>query len=152
VAGLVYLIGRRLFGERAGVLAGVGAAFFPSTFLWSLTTLKDTMFLFAVALLLWLLTEFLVTGRWVLIVPLLAAFALVGGVRFHIQAALGLLVPGTVLLQSRRQLPQKWAQVAVLAIGCAGLLFVSRGLQFFGIGTEYLNQRRYCAVDWNEEA
>ena len=152
VAGLVFLITRRVFGERAGILAGVAAAFFPSTFLWSLTNLKETMFLFGAALLLWLLTLLVTTGRWVLIVPLLAAFALVGGLRFHIQAMLGLLVPGTVLLQSRHQLPRKWAQAAVLAAGCAVLLMFSSGVQFFGVGTEYLNQRRYCAAVGAESA
>jgi Dolichyl-phosphate-mannose-protein mannosyltransferase len=152
VAGLVFLITRRVFGPRAGVLAGVATAFFPSTFLWSLLNLKETMFLFGAALLLWLLTLLITSGRWVLIVPLLAAFALVGGLRFHIQAMLGLLVPGTVLLQSRQQMPQKWVQAAVLATGCAVLLLFSSGVQFFSVGTEYLNQRRYCAAVGAESA
>jgi hypothetical protein len=147
VAGLVYLIARRLFGERAGMLAGVAAAFFPSTFLWSLTNLKETMFLFGVALLLWLLTELLFTGRWLLLAPMFAAFALVGGLRFHIQAMLAIVATGTVLLQPRQQLPQKWAQAAVLAVGCAILVWFSGGAQFLGASSPAsVNRLRYCAA------
>jgi 4-amino-4-deoxy-L-arabinose transferase-like glycosyltransferase len=137
---------RRLFGYTAGVFAGIAAAFFPSTFLWSLTGLKDTMFVFAVALLLWLLTLLLTTGRWPLMLPILAAFALVGGVRTHVQAMFTLLIPVAVLLQSRARLPQKWALSVVLLAGCLGLLWVSGGVQWFGFGVQVnqLNRTRYC--------
>jgi hypothetical protein len=146
VAGFVYLMARRLFGERAGMLAGVAAAFFPSTFLWSLTNLKETMFLFGVALLLWLLTELLFTGRWLLIVPLLAAFALVGGVRLYVQVMLAGVIPVAVALQERARLPQKWAQAVVLAVGCAVLVWASGGLVLLGMSPQRFNLQRECAA------
>jgi 4-amino-4-deoxy-L-arabinose transferase-like glycosyltransferase len=146
VAGLVFLITRRVFGPRAGIFAGVAAALFPSTFLWSLTNLKETMFLFGAALLLWLLTLLITSGRWVLIVPLLAALALVGGLRLYVQVMFAFLIPGTVLLQSRQQMPQKWAQAAVLATGCAVLLWFSGGTVLLGMSPQRLNLQRECAA------
>jgi hypothetical protein len=143
-AGLVFLIARRLFGHPAGAFAGIAAAVFPSTFLWSLMSLKDTMFIFAAALLLWLITLLLITGRWLLIIPILAAFALVGGLRTYVQAMFTLLIPATVLLQSRVRLPRKWALSAVLLTGCWALLWVSGGVQWFGVPVDQVNRMRYC--------
>jgi 4-amino-4-deoxy-L-arabinose transferase-like glycosyltransferase len=145
-AGLIFLIARRLFGGPAGAFAGIAAAVFPSTFLWSLMSLKDTMFIFAAALLLWLITLLLKTGRWLLILPILAAFALVGGLRTYVQAMFTLLIPATVLLQSRVRLPRKWALSAVLLTGCLALLWVSGGVQWFGVPVDQVNRMRYCMV------
>jgi 4-amino-4-deoxy-L-arabinose transferase-like glycosyltransferase len=142
-AGLVFLIARRLFGHSAGVFAGIAAAVFPSTFLWSLTSLKDALFIFAAALLIWLVTLLLTTGRWLLVIPVLAAFALVG-LRTHIQAMFTLLIPGSVLLQSRVRIPEKWALSAILLTSCWALLSVSGGVQWFGVQLGQVNRMRYC--------
>jgi len=143
---------RRLFGHLVGVFAGISVAFFPSTFLWSLTGLKDTLFVFAVALLLWLLTLLLASGRWPLILPVLAAFALVGGVRSYVQAMFALLIPGSLLLQSGVRLPQKWVLSAVLLVGCTALLWVSGGVQWFGVPVDQVNRTRYCMAVGAESA
>ena len=144
VVGLVFLLTRRYFGHQAAAFAGIAAAFFPSTFLWSLTNMRDTMFVFAVALLLWLLSVLLATGSWSLILPLLAAFALIGGIRFYIQAMLGLLIPGAILLQSRARWVQRWALAVVVGAGCAVLLWFSGGSQFFSVSPADVNQVRQC--------
>lgn len=146
VAGLIFLIARRLFGYMAGVLAGIAAAFFPSTFLWSLTSLKDTMFLFAVALVMWLLTVLLATGSWRLVLPLLVAFALVGSLRSYVQVMLGVIVPGTVVLQSTARLPRKWPLAAVLVTGCAALIWFSGSSWWLSVGADQVNLQRECAA------
>jgi hypothetical protein len=141
-AGLVWLMARRLFGHRAAVIAGVAAALFPSPFLWSLTGLKDPMVVFAIAMHLWLLTEFLAMGRWHLIPPLLASFALVGASRNAILPLLAVLVSGAVVVQTRTRMRQKWPLAAILIFSCAALLVVSGGARWLGVGAEQLNERR----------
>jgi hypothetical protein len=146
VAGLVLIIARCLFGHLAGAFAGIAAAFFPSTFLWSLTSLKETMFLFAVALVMWLVTVLLATGSWRLVLPLLTAFALVGSLRSYVQVMLGVLIPGTVILQGAARLPRKWPLAAILAAGCVVLLWFSGGLRWLGVGVDQVNVQRECAA------
>jgi len=129
-AGLVFLIAWRLFGSWPGIFAGVLAAVFPSTFLWSLTNMKDTMFVFGTALLFWLLTEILVTGSYRLVLPLLATYLALGSLRWELMLPLGILAPGSVMLQSRSNLPQKWQIALVLAFGCAALLWIGGGAKY----------------------
>ena len=102
------------------------------------------MFVFAVVLLLWLLSVLLTTGNWRLVLPLLAAFALVGGIRFYIQAMLGLLIPAVILFQCRARWLQRWALAAVVGAGCAVLLWISGGSQFFSVSPADVNQVRQC--------
>jgi hypothetical protein len=145
-AGLILLIAWQLFGRLAGLFAGVAAAFFPSTFLWSVTGLKDTMFVFATALFLWLLTVLITTGSWRAVLPIFVAFAFVGGLRFYIQIMLGMLVPAAVMIQSRARLPQKWSMVVVIGGGCAALLFAGWVSQQLTFSAEMVSRQRYCAA------
>lgn len=145
-AGLIYLTARRLFSHLAACLSGIAAAFFPSTFLWSTTNLKDAMFLFFLALILWLLTWLVLTARQRLIVPLLVTLAIIGGLRIYIQALLAIVIPGTVLLQSGARFARKWATGALLMIGCAAALWLSGGARWVVGYLPFIDQQRYLAA------
>lgn len=56
-------MGRRLFGRRVGRAVGVAAAVLPTLVVWSLTTLKETLVLLAVATALWCLLRLLEAPR-----------------------------------------------------------------------------------------
>lgn len=142
-AGIIYLITQRLFGEVAARFSAAAAAFFPSTFFWSVVNLKDILFLFIVVVLMWCLTELVTTARRGLIVPMLFMLALSGGVRIYIQGLLSALIPLTIILQSRRQLPQKWVTTAVLSVSCVTILWFSGGVQWLGVYFPLLNNQRY---------
>jgi len=55
-AGLNFPMARRPFDHLRGGFAGIAAVCFPSTFLRSLTNMKDTKFVFAATLFFWRLT------------------------------------------------------------------------------------------------
>ncbi|MBV9168759.1 MAG: glycosyltransferase family 39 protein [Chloroflexi bacterium] len=57
VAVLVMLIARRIFGARAGLVAGLIAALWPNLMLWSATMLRDTLGSVAVVVTWWTLTR-----------------------------------------------------------------------------------------------
>lgn len=141
-AGLIFSIARRLFGYLAACLSGIAAAFFPTTFFWSVVHMKDTMFLFCVALLLWLMTWLVATARWWLIPPLLVTFVPIGSLRIYIQGLFCMLLPTAVILQSRARFPRKWATGAVLAVACTTILWFNGG-DWFVATFPLLNNQRY---------
>lgn len=145
VVGLVFLIAWRLFNPAAALASGIMAMLFPSTLLWSTTGLKDSMFLAAVMLVLWTVTEFIASRQPYWLLPFFVAFAWLGGVRDYIQAMMGVIVPVSVALQPAR-FPRKWAAVAIIVIGCALLLWLGGGSQWFGVSPARLNQQRSCAA------
>lgn len=142
-AGLIFSIARRLFGYLAACLSGIAAAFFPTTFFWSVVHMKDTMLLFCVALLLWLMTWLVTTARWWLIPPLLVTLAPIGSLRIYIQGLVCMLVPTAVILQSRARFPRKWATGAVLVVACTTILWFSGGVNWLGTYFPLLNNQRY---------
>ena len=54
---LAALVARRLFGPRAGLVAGLGLAVWPTLVLWSATMLRDTFGSFALVAVWWALTR-----------------------------------------------------------------------------------------------
>lgn len=54
---LVYFTVKNTFGGRTARLAAILTAFFPSLFIWSITNLKDTSFIFAFYLMLWAIVK-----------------------------------------------------------------------------------------------
>ena len=145
-AGLVYLMGRRLFGERAARVGGVAAAFFPSVFFWSVVNLKEAMFLFWVAVLLWALTWLVTTGgRW-LIVPVMVALVVVGGLRSYVQTFLLALIPATILLQSRTRMPHKWQALVLALLSCLAVNQYTGAWALLQITPVDLNNQRFEAA------
>ena len=124
-AGVVYLATRRLFGELAARFAGIGMAFFPSLFFWSLFNMKDAMFVLALAVLIWAMTALLQTGKlWWLPVVFASVFVL-GSLRFYVQGLLTVLLPVAVLLQRRAVFPRRWRTATLVLVGCGALLLFS---------------------------
>lgn len=145
-AGVIYRTTRLLFGDLAGRLSGLAAAFFPSTFLWSLFNLKDALFVFLVALVLWLLTALLVTARHWLVIPILLGSGLIGGIRLYALALLGFVIPGTLVLQSGKRFPGKWQAFAMLVVGCVIVFRLSGALLWATAQIPFLDQQRYAAA------
>lgn len=145
-AGLVFLTARQLFGHVAARISGLAAAFFPTTFLFSIVNLKDAMFLCAVALLLWLLTVSLVSGRPWLLAPAVCALLLVGALRVYMQGFLALLVPGSVMLQRAARFPHKWLTSTVLISGCVAILWFGGGAQWVVAYVPFLDQQRFASA------
>lgn len=138
----VYLTTRLLFGELAARIAGLGVAFFPTVFFWSLMNMKDAMFLSFVALLMLAFTALLQHFRWWLLIAVFVLIALIGGLRLYILGMLCLLVPGTILLQRRVVLPHKWSVLGVTILGCASLLWFSGGARWIISLVPGLNEQR----------
>ncbi|MFH1202743.1 MAG: glycosyltransferase family 39 protein [Candidatus Omnitrophota bacterium] len=55
---LVYFSAKEIFGFRVARLSAIFMVVFPSLFLWSITNLKDTCYIFLVCLMLWSFTRF----------------------------------------------------------------------------------------------
>src|SRR2546430_2992244 len=126
-AGLVVLIAdlcRRFFdSERAGLLAGALIAFYPSLVLWSALNLKDSLALFLIAAVLWLIALF---DRkpvvWIALSMYLPLF-LMESLRFYIFVGLAIVIPIGVLLAARQSWPHRIV-LSALAIGLSGLLLI----------------------------
>jgi uncharacterized membrane protein len=130
-AGLAYLIALRLFGQLAARFSAIAIAFFPSMLFWSLLNLKDVMSVLTIALLLWLATWLVMTGKQWLILPILLTLVIVGSVRVYIGGMLSVLIPVAVALQSRVRFPHKWRTAALLLAGGAMMLWLSGGGVWF---------------------
>lgn len=142
-AGLIYLITRQLFNHLAACFSGIATAFFPSAFFWSVVHMKDVMFLFVMALLMWLVTKLVLTAHRRLILPVLLLLALVGGLRLYIQGLVSGVIPLTVLLQSRARFSHKWATSALLLLGCATILWSSGSAKWLAEYFPLLDRQRY---------
>jgi hypothetical protein len=130
-AALVPLIGdlgRRLFdGERAGVLAGTIVAFFPSLVLWSSLNLKDSLSLFLIATVLWLLALFSRRMLPLLVLAMYVPVFLMESLRFYIFVGLAVVVPIGVMLANGPVARSRRIVTSALAVGLSLLLVVSQG-------------------------
>lgn len=145
-AGIVFLTALRLFDHTAARVSGLAAAFFPTTFLFSIVNLKDAMYLFLVALLLWLLTVFLVSGRHWLLAPIIGTLLVAGGLRIYMQVFLGFLVPVSVMVQRAAQFPRKWLTSVALVSGCAAVLWFGGGARWAVGYMPYIEQQRFASA------
>ncbi|MFT4037916.1 MAG: glycosyltransferase family 39 protein [Thermomicrobiales bacterium] len=143
--GLVFMIAWRIFGSRPAVASGVAALLFPSTFLWAISGLKDTMFGLAIMLVLWLLIELIATTRKIWLIPFFVALALLGGLRDYVQAMIGIIAPFSIAVQSSRW-PRKWLVVTLLVVGCVALVVTSAAAKWLLTDPARLNQQRSCAA------
>jgi 4-amino-4-deoxy-L-arabinose transferase-like glycosyltransferase len=126
---VLYELGRRTFGQRAGLLAAAGAAVIPSLVIWSSLSLKEPLVLFVAVLGLWTLQR---------IVHLPASSARLGdalllmlaimAVSLDLRSTLSLILLGLValvLLARSRFRPHPWqiglAALGLLVLGGSGL-------------------------------
>jgi len=61
---LIYYIVKNIFGPKPARLSAILTAFFPSMFLWSITNLKDTSFIFIVYLMIWSIIKFRISKKY----------------------------------------------------------------------------------------
>jgi hypothetical protein len=109
------------------------------------------MFFCGVACFFWLLTELSTSGRPRLILPLLFALAIVGGLRSYLQIVLALVAPATLLLQDRTRFPAKWRTVALLVCG-SFLVVVLNGQTLQSFNPTRLFMQRYYAAQGAQSA
>lgn len=121
---LVYDLCRRLFEDvRTSLIAGAIISFYPSLVLWSSLNLKDSLALFLIAAVLWLIVLF---DRkpvvWIVLLMYLPLF-LMESLRFYIFVGLAIVIPIGVLLAARQSWPHRIV-LSALAIGLSGLLLI----------------------------
>ncbi len=126
LATFAFEIGRRVFSDvKAGVIAAVLVAFYPSLILWSALNLKDALALLLIAIVLWLLALFSTRPRWWLIptsfVPLLAMASL----RSYIFVGLALVIPAAVAVAPKLALRQRVVTTA-LAVALSALMLTTQ--------------------------
>lgn len=73
IAIIVYSIVKNIFGEKPAKLSSIFVAFFPSIFIWSITNLKESIFIFTVYLMLWALVKFVKAPKIYYLVIILAS-------------------------------------------------------------------------------
>jgi hypothetical protein len=125
---LVYDIGRRLFDdERGSLLGGAFVALFPSLVLWSSLNLKDSLALFLIASVLWLLVLF--DRRpvvWLVFASYVVLF-LMQSLRFYIFVGLALVTPIGVILASGPRSRTRRIVTSVMAVVLSALLLLVQG-------------------------
>lgn len=72
---LIYYITKSMFGKKAGQLAAIITAFFPSLFLWSITNLKESSFIFSIYLMFWSIHQFKTTRKFYHFITIVLAMA-----------------------------------------------------------------------------
>jgi hypothetical protein len=130
---LVLELGRRTFGVTVGRIAGVGAVVLPTLVVWTLTTLKETLIVFGIVV---VLRSMQALGEEPVrssefnnaLVGLVAGLLLVEDLRFPAFLVLGALAPLALAGRRVRRVPPAFALVAgLLAAGAvAGVLTLAR--------------------------
>jgi hypothetical protein len=126
-------LARRMFGARAGLIAGLGLAVWPTLVLWSATMLRDTLGAFAVVVVWWTLARARDVGALRTVGAIFLALALLLSLRPYLGAAVlaGCLAWGAYLVA--RWLPRLMlvpvAGVAA-ALGVALLIVEARPIDF----------------------
>jgi hypothetical protein len=130
-AGLVALIFdlcRRLFDdERAALVGGAVVAFYPSLVLWSSLNLKDSLALFLIAVMLWLLVLFNRRPLVWLVPAIYVPLFLMESLRFYVFVGLAIVIPIGVLLASAVQTRGHRVLTSAVAIGLSALLVIGQG-------------------------
>lgn len=128
----VYDIARRLFADvRAGIVAAILVAVYPSLVLWSALNLKDSLALLLIAMALWLVVIFQSSRKWWLVPAAFLPLLLMESLRNYIFVGLALVIPASVALAPGGT----WRNRAVtnaFAFGLSGLFLVSH---FTGVGS-----------------
>jgi hypothetical protein len=125
-AGLVALscdFCRRLFDDdRASLVAGALVAFYPSLVLWTSLNLKDSLALFLIAAVLWLIVVFNRNPALWLVPAMYLPLFLMESLRFYIFLGLAIVTPiGVLVASAPRSVAQRIA-TAVFAAALSALL------------------------------
>jgi hypothetical protein len=130
VAVLTALVARSLFGARAGLVAGLGAAVWPDLILWSATFLRDTLVSLAVIGVWWALLS-ATRRRWLVAAcTIFLALVLLSTVREYLAIAAGLGVLAWLAypwMRRQRLVVLVACTFAIVAVGLvAGMLETRR--------------------------
>jgi hypothetical protein len=119
---LVYFTTKKLFGIKTAKLAGILTVFFPTLFFWSITNLKDSIFIFILTFVAFSFTSFLKTRKVKYLLLLALLLPLIALYRTGIIALL--IIPMLVCALVNK----KWlfAKVVVIFILSLTLLFNSQ--------------------------
>lgn len=116
-AGLILLfdLGRRLFGLRAGALAASIVAVYPSLVLWSSLNLKDAVAFLLSAMVLWFVTRAVAERRFWLALASYVVLIPLEGMRRYLFISLAVLVPIIFLTSLSGGRRWRWSAVAAIA-------------------------------------
>lgn len=118
-------LGRRLFDDaRADLLAGALVAFYPSLVLWTSLNLKDSLALFLISTVLWLIVIFNRTLVVWLVPAMYVPLLLMASLRFYVFVGLAIVIPIGVLVASARRSVVQRIGTAALALALSALLTV----------------------------
>jgi hypothetical protein len=121
-------LGRRLFDdERVSVVAGVVVALFPSLVLWSSLNLKDSLALFLIAAMLWLVVLFNRRPVVWLVLAMYVPLFLMQSLRFYIFVGLAIVIPIGVILASGGHSRARRIVTSGLAVLLSAVLLLVQG-------------------------
>jgi len=107
-------LSRRLFeNERTSLIAGALVAFYPSLVLWTSLNLKDSLALFLIAIVLWLLAVFQARPRWWLVPLMYVPVLPMESLRSYIFVGLSLIIPISIATTPHRKIPERAATTAI---------------------------------------
>ena len=111
-----YALGREIFDERAGRIAGLLAAFFPSLMVWSATTLKDVMTVLVSVVAIYGLLRFGRRHDWWALLLCLGGFLAVENLRQFVFFILAWMLPVSFLFADRSEGEQHWRRLVLSAV------------------------------------
>jgi hypothetical protein len=111
-----YALGREIFDERAGRIAGLLAAFFPSLMVWSATSLKDVLTVLVSVVAIYGLLRYGRAHHWWALVLCLAGFLAVENLRQFVFFILAWMLPVCFLFADRSEGEQRWRRLVIAAV------------------------------------
>jgi hypothetical protein len=122
LVGFVFEIARRLFQDlRAGMVAASLVAIYPSLVLWSSLNLIDSLVVFLIAVVLWLVVSFAARPAWWLVPASFAPLLLLESLRDYVFIGLALVIPASVLVAPRLDVRNRIA-LGGLALALAAIM------------------------------
>lgn len=112
---IVYFIGKEIFNSKIGKVSMASFVFFPSIFIYSITALRDTIVIFLLVAIVWLLMKFNKNNNLLWIILVLAAAVMAKFLRAHIIYPLLMLIGATSLLSLRVGILKK-TLITILAV------------------------------------
>lgn len=130
---LSYDLLRSLFDRRAGAIAFLAMAFFPTLVLWSVLNLREASIVFLLITIVWSLERLRHHPRFLWLLVGLASLAVLQGIRLYLFALSCLLYLPAVFVASRSAgLPRRIGYFALTLLVGPGFLMDAAGLGFLG--------------------